>query len=451
MSHQRSLRLLLLSLLCSSLLHAFSAGEEEDNQEVTDPLMMMMRSYGKQNHSEKSSEQYAAENDHTDKHLDSEGYTAIEEEKSDLGNETLRDVDNSNDVLLKSDKVMDVVANNDIRIDEITNEIAKQKSLYKKELASLNPTSDKAEIIKDVLLPLLKQAHVDQINIVKKLEQSNLPQCEISRLLLQINDRLNKIEGLEDKIKKYNQEVTQAQETYAAITYKIAVLWLRAGYFASASSSDGVPKRLSDGVPELLSDFVSQYLYNAASSNWNSRNQLKILESQIITFAKLSNLPYEDIDEGNQKAMAVNQREMNIASARVRIHNMEARRSLALYGDSLAPYGSLEHRYKWQRNFYFEREEHSLLEAAKEVKRPEPQEVIINYSVRAAEQYHEAAAALENIDDRNSVKRSNCLSKSGNYFDSAAQYACAEKPDQTYISSLVRKAENWKAKAAALL
>ena len=72
------------------------------------------------------------------------------------------------------------------------------------------------------------------------------------------------------------------------------------------------------------------------------------------------------------------------------------------------------------------------------------------YSLRAAELYQKAAAALDNTNDPNRVKRSTYFSEAGSCLDCAAQEAQREQPREEIIDVLHEAAQLYQQAAAAL-
>jgi hypothetical protein len=150
--------------------------------------------------------------------------------------------------------VTDVFANYYSRTDEI----AKKKSSYEQELALPNLHPDRANLIKDHLLPLLDKAMAYQIKMVKRLldqkkevRKSKSFQLEISRLIFKINDRPNKLERLVDEIEKDHQGLALAQEKDVEISAKIAAL----------PAGQVVPEILNETRNTIQRSFIVKLLY----------------------------------------------------------------------------------------------------------------------------------------------------------------------------------------------
>jgi hypothetical protein len=103
-----------------------------------------------------------------------------------------------------------------------------------------------------------------------------------------------------------------------------------------------------------------------------------------------------------------------------------------------------------KRALYLHNAGKSCVRAAQEAQKEKPRQEIIARFLEAAPLYQQAAAALDKMDNPNSVKRAHYLGYAGTCLVSAAKEAQEENPDQTKISNLLRRAKELKEHAAAL-
>ena len=393
MSPRRSLPLLLLSLLCSSLLEASSAGEEEGRQEQARPLMIL-KSVGmeKPGSDNKLSERDQREIDCADEHLDPSHVTEREEKESDLSsiqpqenlsglgaensspNNRLRDVTN-------------IFANHYSRTDEI----AKKKSRYEEELQLLDPTSARVELIRNHLLPLLDKATTYQITINKHLldqiNKEGVPpvyKVTILQQLIQINDHPNKIERFVNEIEIDHQRLTQAQAKAQEI-------------IAEIEAFRDIPTDLLLALPYQLNNAQkcinkSIYLRDQLCLTLRTKNSAGFIKP-----------PYEPIDAATREAMVLNQqtiiRSVTIAQINFRI----ASNWLDQY-----QYDKLKNLIQNELDLGRAKEV-ALVIAAQEADKEQLRKELIELYLDSAELHQQAEATLDNIDDPNKEERSTYL------------------------------------------
>ena len=322
-----------------------------------------------------------------------------------------------------------------VRIFNHENGLGKKILSYNQQVHLPDFANISTSSLRNTFIPLFQKANNYQIEIINHalrhynaenppaLFSKNEYHVQTLRVLNKINEKPNQVEQLINHIEKEDQERTNCETRLEEIETRIRDLQSR-----------------GQAIPEKLTKSVSHF--NEAIPFYNQLLPLRRESAEWIT------LPYknETIDEQMRNAREAGRSNFIRISTDARLNYLRGENeyletilSPHLYGLNHSPLSHLRSA------------DDALCNAAQEAQKPQPNQQAIEYYLRSAELYQEAATALKNEVYSAYITPASHLNNAGSALSRAAEEAQKDRPRQKVIKHYLRSAELYQEAATAFV